>query len=56
MPMSKRQDQQEKVSLFARLVVAVAWLVLLSSAAVFVMTTAQPELVDGVAQKILKTQ
>jgi energy-coupling factor transporter transmembrane protein EcfT len=54
--MSNPHDQQEKPSLFARFVIAVAWLVLFSSAAIFVMTTAQPELVDGVARKYLPRQ
>ena len=52
--MSNPHDQKEKPSIIARVIVGLAWLVLFSSAAMFVMTTAQPELVDGVARKVLK--
>lgn len=52
--MPQRDDEEKKPDLISKLMVGLAWLVLLSSATVFVLTTAQPEVVDGVARKILK--
>jgi len=50
--MSNPHDQEEKPSLIAKIIVGVAWLVLFSSAAVFVLGTAQPKLIDKATRSI----
>jgi|GEM_PF-5168198 len=52
--MPQRDDDEKKPDIVSKVMVGLAWVVLLSSAAVFVMTTAQPEVIDGVARKVLK--
>ncbi len=50
--MPQKNEDEKKPDILAKVIVGFAWIVLFSSAALFVLSTAQPEVVDGVTRKI----